>query len=96
MYYFGSRYSGHRVASLSAGYGMRIKAAVILTLIVSSFFLTFGFKNLFAENAGMDVSARITRLIQQVDEIEKKQQQIIVTENKIVEEINNLKIQSRR
>ncbi len=48
-----------------------------------------------AENTGSDVSGRITRLIGQVDELEKKQQQILLTENKLIEEIKNLKIQAR-
>lgn len=75
---------------------MKIKTGAIFALIISFFFLTFGFKNLFAENAGMDVSARMTRLIQQVDELEKKQQQTLVDQSDILEQINNLKIQVRR
>ena len=49
-----------------------------------------------AENADMDVSKRITHLIQKVDEIEKKQQQTLMDQGDILEQINNLKIQVRR
>ncbi len=59
-------------------------------------FLTLGSDRLLAENAGSNVSGRITRLIEQVDELEKKQQQILLTENELIEEIKNLKIQARR
>lgn len=75
---------------------MKIKTGAVFTLIISFFFLMFGFNNLFAADAGMDVSRRITHLIQKVDEIEKKQQQTLIDQGDILEQINNLKIQARR
>ncbi len=58
--------------------------------------LTFGSSPLLADSSESTISSRLTRLIERVDQLEKKQQQIIVSENKIVDEIQNLKIQSRR
>ena len=89
-------HSSYGAASLSSSDGMRIKTTVILTLIISSFFPTFGFRNLFAEDAGGDVSQRITRLIEKVDELEKKQQQTLVDQDDVLEKIKSLKIQARR
>jgi len=66
-----------------------------ISIVIFFLFLIFGTRYLLAENTGSDVSGRITRLIGQVDELEKKQQQILLTENKLIEEIKNLKIQAR-
>ena len=62
------------------------------------FFLILKFQTapLFAEDAGTDASTQITRLIEQVDQLEKNQQEILVAQNKILDEIKNLKVQSRR
>ncbi len=49
--------------------------------------------HLFAEEP-TGVSKRMTRLIEQLDELEKKQQGILTSENKILEEIKGLKIQA--
>lgn len=51
---------------------------------------------LAADVPDSNVSPRLTRLIEQLDELEKKQQQIILSQKKIIDEIQSLKIQSRR
>lgn len=65
-------------------------------LIFVFLFFAFGCKNLFAADAGMDVSKRITHLIQKVDELEKKHQQTLMDQDDILEQINKLKIVARK
>ena len=59
-------------------------------------FLVLAGRPLFAENGGSDISARLTRLINKMDEFENKQQEILAQQDKILEEIDSLKIQARR
>ncbi len=49
---------------------------------------------LLAANEG--ASARLTTLINKIDEFETKQQEILAKQDKILEEIKSLKIQARR
>ncbi len=49
-----------------------------------------------ADVVSSNISSRLTRLIEQVDQLEKKQQEIMASQNKIINEIKNLKIQARR
>ena len=66
-------------------------AIAILTLIM------FGAGPVFAQSAaGSDITKRIVLLIEKVDQLEKNQQQILATENEIMSQLQNLKIQARR
>ncbi len=58
--------------------------------------LILGSHPLLADNSESTLSSRLTRLIDRVDQLEKKQQEIIITQSKIIDKIQNLKIQSRR
>ncbi len=58
--------------------------------------LILGSAPVLADVADSNVSSRLTRLMEQVDQLEKKQQEIIVSQNKIIEKIHNLKVQARR
>lgn len=58
--------------------------------------LMLGSNPVLADSSQSSISSRLARLIEQVGQLEKKQQQMIFSENKIFDKIQNLKIFSRR
>ena len=48
------------------------------------------------EKSGQGTSQRLGRLIQQVESIEKKYEELLARQDEIIAEIKNLKIQARR